>query len=280
MLAINSAGVTVLTVSPTSYIVAKELTANVTLQMDTTFPGVLTDTVYTTMINFFVVPETTAYVNQWGLTNEIAELTTTSQGFFLLENEYAFSDWFMGNYLSYSITCMPELPVKNTNVLQWKQLSPRMYNINVAGLTAADIFHLANSESFPDGSFVNVIQIQLVIYINKCALGRNLSIRCVQKGIIQEESMIIESVVTKKLFAYKVTAGWRVYNLDPIMKLVELENSTLTCTDYPQQDYVLACSDQSKIQVILYGFSQVRDEQPVEIRRIENIYVQKLKSSI
>jgi hypothetical protein len=280
MLAINNVGVTVLTVSPTSYIVAKELTTNVTLQMDTRFGGVPTDTPYTTMINFFVVPETTPYINKWGLANEIRELTTTSQGFFLLENEYAFSDWFMGNYLSYSITCTPELPVENSNVLQWKQLAPRRYNINVEGLTAADIFHLANSESFPDGSFVNVIQIQLVIYINKCALGRNLSIRCIQKGIIQESSMLIESVVTKKLFAYKVATGWKVYKLDPITKLINLENSTLTCTDYPKQEFVLACSDQSKIQIILYSFSQTPKILPTQIRRIENIYVQKLKSSI
>ena len=103
----------------------------------------------------------------------------------------------MGNDLSLSANCLvkgsevalTQSYVVNSTVLTELQLTQKQFNINTKSKSAKNIFYYEYySQPLDDGSYSQVIQMDLLVYFNKCLFSsEDNKLRCKTWLVFKEE---------------------------------------------------------------------------------------------
>ena len=168
--------------------------------------------------------------------------------------------WFMGNDLNLTASCQTQRAdltlsgesVVNSTVLTEQLLSQKQFNINTKSKSAKNVYYYEfYSQPLDDGSYSQVIQIDLNIYFNKCLFSsEDNRLRCKTWVIVPEEQMILSGRLIKNTyFIYRTEVGIKMLQLDYATRTSTLfkekfteGRSTFTYQMIQNEDYII-CSD-------------------------------------
>lgn len=229
-------------------------------------------------INYFIYPEDTAFVSKYPAVNLTDFLSVQTTGRFIYESKIDLESWFMGNSQAFDYRCNNQTAIGASTIFTDGNIFPRKFNIYKKDLTQDAVFHYHNMRYFTGKSFLSIMQIKLIIYINLCSITRSGVVRCSLKGQIPESQTVLTSAFSSKIMAYKQQDAWYIYSLSPMEQIIVLHKPYSYCTISIANEYTLYCSDMALRKIFVYMIN-VENKNLYTIRVIDNIYASILRTS-
>lgn len=170
-------------------------------------------------------------------------MSKASVGKFQIQ-DYVVNNWFLGNRLSYSISCPKETAIES-KIESQSNIAPRLFNLMAEKNMTNTTFYYSMLSVIINKSFITVIQNRSGIYVNECRQNLSFKIRCYTKQFINSTELILESVLTTKLFAFKNKSGYHVLYFPKkgyTDNVVNISEDISTCSNFNDPS-TLICSD-------------------------------------
>lgn len=246
--------------------------------------GKRSDEVYTDKFKIVVLEDNVKFFNKVDSNTEKMYLDESLTSEFLYIRSIP-KDWFIGNNLDLESNCTSDNVdgVIQNKIYSVQKLENKKFNLRKVNKSANNIFYYEfYSMPLEDGSYSMVIQIELIIYFQRCIVSNENKLKCRTWYKIEETQMILQGILIKdRVFVYKVAQGYKVFEFDQgylvdSFNVEELKNERSTCVYQilQKQDYIF-CEDYEHRIFYIYsltgGFKK--------ILKMEDIYANQIRVS-
>lgn len=124
------------------------------------------------------------------------------------------------------------------------------------------VYYYSTFEKMVNGAFITVVQKGPGVYINECRLNTSKKVVCLTKEFIKTSQIIIESVLTKKIFAYQNALGYHVISLKTkglANNLLTIKIDLNTCSKFDNK-FTLICLDKKEKNLHIFEILTEREK--------------------